>query len=130
MQTATIVGHVGSVKFTKLEANGEKPKVTLLSFNVATNAKTKAGKQITNWTTCKLWGPRAEALAPHVAKGQGVAVTGRPEANAYTTEAGPRSELVVHITEFNFMGGKPDGAPDNPILGEQAEDQEVPVEKE
>jgi len=124
MLTAQLAGHVGTVKLVKKDAVGDKPAFTVLQLSVASNAKTSKGP-VTNWTSVKLWGPRAEALAPHVSKGQAVAITGRPEAQAYNGESGLRADLVIHADTFEFIGAKPEAAPagevalDAPVAGAQ-----------
>lgn len=121
MIKSTITGHVGTVQFTEKEAAGDKPAFSVLSFTVASNGTTRSGQKVTNWATCKLWGPRAKSLHGHLVQGQGVAVTGRPEARGYAGNDGTaKAELVVHVDEFEFLGGKPDKAPESPIAGDDA----------
>lgn len=121
MIKAIVTGHIGNVKFVDQAAVGDKPAFSVLNFSVASNATTRDGKDITNWTSCKMWGPRAKSLAPHLVKGQAVAVEGRPEARGYQGEAGVRSELVLHVANFEFVGPKPEAAPAE-VAGDPAPD--------
>jgi single-stranded DNA-binding protein len=116
MIKATIVGRVGQVRFA--ERGGDNP-FQVLSFTVASNATTRKGTKVPNWATCKLWGPRAKQLSSHLVKGQGVAVSGRPEARAYQGKEAPGAELVVHVVDFEFVGAKPKGTPEA-VTGEPA----------
>lgn len=111
MFKATITGNVGSVKLAKNNPMGEGTGFTVLNFTVASNSTTRSGKAVTNWISCKLWGSRAEALAPHIIRGQQVLVEGRPEARAYQSKGGTKADLVLHIEKFEFLGAKPEEAP-------------------
>jgi single-strand DNA-binding protein len=119
MTTTIVSGHVGTVRLNSKPGKAEEGGFTVLNFTVASNSVTKSGKEVTNWVTCKLWGPRAESLSKHLVKGQGVIVEGRPEARAYQGNDGSvKSDLVVHVNSFEFMGPKPENAPSGE-LGEE-----------
>lgn len=116
MNITIVSGNVGSVRLTTKPTEGSEPGFSVLNFTVASNSVTKTGKEVTNWVTCKLWGPRAEALSKHLVKGQGVIVEGRPEARGYKSNDGSvKTELVVHVNVFEFMGAKPENAPSGNI---------------
>lgn len=109
MFKSIITGNVGAVKFIKRESANSTEDYTVLSFTLASTSSTRAGKTVTNWVTCKVWGTRAEALHPHLCKGQTVLVEGRPEARAYMGATGPKADLVIHIDKLEFIGRKPEG---------------------
>jgi single-stranded DNA-binding protein len=111
MITAIVSGHIGNVKLVKKQPNGQENGYTVLTFSVASNSASRSGEEVTNWVTGKLWGPRAEALAPHVLKGQAVVIQGRPEARGYASGNEIRGELSLHVSNFEFLGPKPDNAP-------------------
>ena len=101
MLNVTLTGHVGSVKF--VAAAGKSP---VLNVNIATSRKI-GDKEYTDWTSAKVWGERAEKLQHHVAKGQRLLITGRPEARGYTaTDGTAKAELVVHVNELEFLSAK------------------------
>lgn len=110
MFKTTITGNVGSVKLIKGNpgANCDKPQeaqgYTVLNFTLASNITGRSGKKATHWVSCKLWGNRAEALAPHITSGQQLLVEGRPEARAYESKTGPKADLVIHIEHLEFLG--------------------------
>jgi single-stranded DNA-binding protein len=109
MITATVTGHVGTVKLASKTGSPEEGGFTVLNFTVASNAVSRSGKNLTNWVSCKLWGPRAAGLAKQLVSGQGVVMTGRPESRAYIGKDGAaKSDLVLHVDTFEFLGGKPD----------------------
>lgn len=102
MQILTIAGNVGNVKDLK-EVNGEK----VLNFSIAVdNGKDKQGeKRDPTWFDCALWGKRAESLAPYIAKGSKLAVSGRPGCRAHEGKA----YLSLTVDSLTFMSSKADG---------------------
>lgn len=102
MQMLTIAGNVGNVKDLK-EVGGEK----VLNFSIAVdNGKDKSGeKREATWYDCALWGKRAESLAPYIAKGSKLVVSGRPGARAYEGKA----YLTLTVGELTFMSSRTDG---------------------
>ena len=102
MQLLTIAGNVGNVKEIR-EAGGEK----VLNFSIAVDqGKDKSGeKREPLWVDCSLWGKRAESLAPYIAKGSKLAVSGRPTVRAHEGKA----YLGCTVSELTFMSSKADG---------------------
>jgi len=101
MQTLHIAGNVGSVKEIK-EVGSEK----VLNFSVAVdNGKDKNGeKRDATWYDCALWGKRAESLAPYIAKGSKLALSGRPGCRAHEGKA----YMSLTVSELTFMSSKAD----------------------
>jgi single-strand DNA-binding protein len=101
MQTLLIAGNVGNVKEIK-DVGGDK----VLNFSIAVdNGKDKNGeKREPTWYECALWGKRAESLAPYIAKGSKLAVSGRPSARAHEGKA----YLGLTVNELTFMSSKAD----------------------
>ena len=64
-----------------------------------------------NWVNVTIWGNRAEALAPILAKGTKVAVSGKLHYRSWETEDGKRSMLDVTANEIVLLGaGGQDGS--------------------
>ncbi len=102
MLTTTLTAYVGSAKF--VHANG---KQAVLNINLASNRRV-GDREFTDWVSGKIWGERAERLAPYVSKGMHLLVTGRPEARAFKKADGTvAGELVLHIVELEFLSSKP-----------------------
>lgn len=101
MQLLTIAGNVGNVKDIR-EAGGEK----VLNFSIAVDqGKDKHGeKRDPLWVDCALWGKRAESLAPYIAKGSKLAVSGRPTVREHDGKA----YLGCTVSELTFMSSKSD----------------------
>jgi single-strand DNA-binding protein len=96
-----LTGNVGSCKL--VTAAGKSP---VLNVNMATNRK-MGDREFTDWTSVKIWGDRAERLAPHITKGTKLLVTGRPEARPFKANDGTaKAELVVHASEIEFLSAK------------------------
>lgn len=102
MQMLMIAGNVGNVKEIK-DVGGDK----VLNFSVAVdNGKDKNGeKREATWFDCALWGKRAEALAPYIAKGSKLALSGRPGCRAHEGKA----YLSLTVDGLTFMSSKSDG---------------------
>ena len=102
MQMLMIAGNVGNVKEVKTVGDDK-----VLNFSVAVdNGKDKSGeKREATWYDCALWGKRAEALAPYIAKGSKLALSGRPGCRAHEGKA----YLSLTVDGLTFMSSKQDG---------------------
>lgn len=102
MQLLTIAGNVGNVQPVR-DAGSDK----VLNFSIAVdNGKDKNGeKRDPLWVRCSLWGKRAESLAPYIAKGSKLAVSGRPGVSVYEG----KGSLELTVSELTFMSSKSDG---------------------
>lgn len=55
---------------------------------------------------CVVWGKRAEALAPHLSKGQAVHITGTPKTSSWEGDDGTRRyKTEVTVADLDFLGG-------------------------
>lgn len=76
----------------------------VLRFNLAVNTGYK-DKTHCSWYRCSYFGERAETLAPHLAKGKFLLVTGEPEIKDFTNEAGKTFRNVeVRVKDIDFLG--------------------------
>lgn len=111
MLEITLTGSVGSCKLVTTPG-----KSSVLNINIATNRK-MGDREFTDWSSAKVWGERAEKLAPHVAKGAKLLIKGRPEARGYTKADGtPGAELIVHVNELEFLSTKPKSDSEEPAV--------------
>jgi len=116
-------GNVGSCRL--VAAAGKTP---VLNISLASNRKV-GEREFTDWSSVKIWGERAQKLAPHISKGTKLLISGRPEARAYKGNDGlAKAELVIHANDVEFLSGKgqTDGGGGNPEHVE--EDAELPFE--
>lgn len=101
MLITTITGFVGSSKY--VHARG---KTQVLNVNLASNRRV-GEREYTDWVSVKIWGERAEKLANHITKGMHLLVIGRPEAKGYKkTDGSAAGELVLHVSELEFLSSK------------------------
>jgi single-strand DNA-binding protein len=81
----------------------------ILAFSIACSSYQGSGEQRqehTDWYAVRLFGKRAEALAPYLLKGTRVAVVGRLQHRHYTRQDGsPGCSLDVLASEIDFSGG-------------------------
>ena len=98
MQRLFIAGNVGKDAELRHTQNGDP----VLGFSVAvSNGKDRDGNdRPPTWWDASLWGKRAEALAPHIKKGDKLALTGRPSARVYEGKA----FLQISVDDLTFMG--------------------------
>lgn len=111
-----MTGHVGTVRLVE-----PKAKSAVLNISLATNRRV-GENEYTDWVSVKVWGERGQKLAPHIAKGSHLLVTGRPEARPYKANDGTaQAELVLHAREIEFLSAKADP-------GDEPEHAEEPAE--
>lgn len=96
-----MTGHAGTVRY--VAAPGKSP---VLNISAACNRKV-GEHEYTDWVSAKVWGERATKLQNHVTKGMRLLLKGRPEARAYKKADGtPGAELILHVTELEFLSAK------------------------
>jgi single-stranded DNA-binding protein len=97
-----LVGIISQFKLVQIE--GKKP---FLDIHIDVVRKTASGKDNTQWVRAKVWQDLALKTAPLLCKGSMVAISGRPEVNAYSRRDGsPGAELVVHADEIEILSGE------------------------
>ena len=96
------IGRDVEVRFT---AQGEA--VASLSLAFSYGRKGQDGKQPTQWVDAALWGKRAEALAPYLAKGHQIGVTLEDvHIETYTGRNGEGHKLVARVLDVQLIGGQ------------------------
>lgn len=102
------IGRDVEVRFT---ANGDP--VARISLAFSYGQKDQTGKRPTQWVDGSLWGKRAEALGPHLLKGQLVYVSlDDPHIEEYETRDGQKgSKLAARVSAIEFAGGAPESKP-------------------
>lgn len=103
-----VIGHVGAddAKLGKTATKG----ISVANFNVAVN-QGKGDAERAVWFKVSIYGPRAEALAPHIKKGQMVYVAGRVGVEGWLSEGVVKTALTLVAgdgrSDFEFLGGGP-----------------------
>ena len=96
------LGRDGEIRHT---AQGEA--VASLSLAFSFGRKGQDGKQPTQWVEASLWGKRAEALAPYLAKGHQIGVTLEDvHIETYTGKNGEGHKLVARVLDVQLIGGQ------------------------
>ncbi len=68
-------------------------------------------KEQTCFVDCSSFGPQAETIAKYMQKGKPIFIEGRLDFQSWETQDGQkRSKLKVVIENFQFLGGRQDGA--------------------
>jgi single-strand DNA-binding protein len=98
MQMISIVGNVGKDAELKRLQDG----TPVASWSVAV-ANRKEGS---TWYSCSIFGNRATGIAPHIRKGDKIAVMGSLDARVYDG----KPDLKVNVSEVTLCGGKRDDA--------------------
>jgi single-strand DNA-binding protein len=96
------IGRDVEVRFT---AQGEA--VASLSLAFSYGRKGQDGKQPTQWVDAALWGKRAEALAPYLAKGHQIGVTlDDVHIETYQGKNGEGHKLVARVLDVQLIGNQ------------------------
>lgn len=96
MKQITIAGRTGKDGELRRAQNGDP----VLSFSVAVDDG-YGDKKSTMWFDCSVWGKRAEALSPHIAKGTALTVSG----DLSKREHEGKTYLTVRVNEVTLQGG-------------------------
>lgn len=120
MNRTFIIGHVTKNAETRtVKVSGIDTLVT--DFTVAAN-EGYGDNQKTAYYRVSIWRDRGAKMAPHLAKGRAVAVTGVVSASAWIDQEGKaRAQLEMTNPTVEFIGKKPGEPDDLPFVeGEQA----------
>jgi single-strand DNA-binding protein len=99
------VARIGRDVELRYTAQGEA--VASLSLAFSYGRKGQDGKQPTQWIDAALWGKRAEALAPYLAKGHQIGVTLEDvHIETYTGKNGEGHKLVARVLDVQLIGGQ------------------------
>lgn len=83
----------------------------VLQFSFALNSG-YGEKRVTTWLNCSLYGKRAETLAPMLAKGDKVGITGELTNRPYTDKQGnEKHSLDLRISDLTLLSSKGDIKP-------------------
>lgn len=114
-----LIGRLGVDAELKYTQGGQ----AVLNMRLATTEKYKDRdgnrQEKTEWTTCTMWGPRAESLAQHLVKGKMLYVEGALSTRSWEDKDGnKRYATEVNVRELEFLGdnrgGERRSTPDEP----------------
>lgn len=105
MNNITIAGQLGRDAEVRYLPNGD----AVANFSVADS---QGKDKPTIWWNCSVFGKRAESLAPYLAKGQSVTVSGNVTEREYTDKEGnKRKQMDVRVADVALQGGKREEQP-------------------
>lgn len=115
MNSVQIIGNLGDDGELKYTQGGS----ALLRLRVAVNDtwKDRDGnkQQKTHWMSCVLWGKRAEALHPHVNKGDKIGIEGSLEQRSWEDQNGNRrSTIEIKVRDVTLLGSPRASSGDRP----------------
>lgn len=98
MQRLIIAGNVGKDAELRTAPSGDQA----LNWSIAvSNGKDRDGQdRPATWYDAALWGKRAEALAPHIRKGDRMTLIGRPSVRVHEGKA----YLGISVDDLTLMG--------------------------
>jgi single-strand DNA-binding protein len=86
----------------------------ICEFTIANNItwlKDGEKKEKVNFVGCTCWGRRGEVVSEYFKKGKEILVKGQMDYQSWETKEGEkRSVLKIKVEDFEFLGGKADGA--------------------
>lgn len=114
LNSVHLIGHLTRDPETK--AVGE---TSVTNFGIATNhkwkSKTGEQKEEVYFGECQAWGPRGEAIARFVKKGDAISVQGRLRLEQWDGKDGTKqSRTRIEVENFQFIHGKSDGQEQKP----------------
>ena len=100
MNSISIAGTLGKDAEVRYLPNGD----AVCNFSVADS---KGKDQGAIWWNCQLFGKRAESLAPYLAKGQAVTVSGSVTEREWNDKEGnKRKSMDVRVQDVALQGGR------------------------
>lgn len=93
-----------------------------------TDAQSGERKEVTTFVDCKAMGRPAEIINQYMAKGRAIFIEGRLDYRQWEAKdgGGKRSKLEVYIENFQFIGGRQEGAGGAPSRGAEQQSQRAP----
>jgi single-strand DNA-binding protein len=114
MSVMSFIGNLGRDVELKFLPSGEA--VANLAVAYRYGKKGQDGKHPSQWVDCSLFGKRAESLAPHLTKGQGLHLI-LDDVHIRTYQKGDGSTgfaLAGRVMKLEFAGSKQEGAAPRP----------------
>lgn len=128
MQQFNLIGNIGKTAEVRQAANGQA-----IGFTVAVNEtyKTQSGekKEKTTWYDVTFWKKLGEStkVADFLVKGQTVAITGRPYADAYMKDGVAVAKQCVRVERLELIGStKGQGGEATPAVHTADDDNDLP----
>ncbi len=124
MNTVIVSGNLGHDAQLRITPSGR----AVCDVSLAVREWRQLENQETMFVRLAIWGPRGEALQPYLKKGTPLVVQGRLALNRWETSQGePRSQILVTVSNLQFLGKKPEQASDLDETSESEPPEEINV---
>lgn len=132
LNTCTVSGNLGKAAELRYTNTG----LAIVSFSVAVNERKKQDdgsySDYTNWLDCTMFGKRAEALQPYLAKGTKLSLVGHLHKSSWEQDGQRFSKVEIIVDEVELMNSRreaqqPEGAPvPEPVQAGSMYDDDIP----
>lgn len=131
LNTCTISGNLGKAA----ELRHTNSQLAVVSFSVAVNERRKQAdgsyQDEVNWLDCTMFGKRAEALQPYLAKGTKLSLTGHLHKSTYERDGKQYSRVEIIVDEVELMNARreaqaPEAMPPQAVEAASVYDSDIP----
>lgn len=131
LNTCTISGNLGKAA----ELRYTNSQLAVVSFSVAVNERRKQAdgsyQDEVNWLDCTMFGKRAEALQPYLAKGTKLSLTGHLHKSTYERNGKQYSRVEIIVDEVELMNARreaqaPEAMPPQAVEAASVYDSDIP----
>lgn len=131
LNTCTISGSLGKAA----ELRYTNSQLAVVSFSVAVNERRKQAdgsyQDEVNWLDCTMFGKRAEALQPYLAKGTKLSLTGHLHKSTYERDGKQYSRVEIIVDEVELMNARreaqaPEAMPPQAVEAASVYDSDIP----
>lgn len=131
LNTCTISGNLGKAA----ELRYTNSQLAVVSFSVAVNERRKQAdgsyQDEVNWLDCTMFGKRAEALQPYLAKDTKLSLTGHLHKSTYERDGKQYSRVEIIVDEVELMNARreaqaPEAMPPQAVEAASVYDSDIP----
>ena len=131
LNTCTISGNLGKAA----ELRYTNSQLAVVSFSVAVNERRKQAdgsyQDEVNWLDRTMFGKRAEALQPYLAKGTKLSLTGHLHKSTYERDGKQYSRVEIIVDEVELMNARreaqaPEAMPPQAVEAASVYDSDIP----
>ena len=131
LNTCTISGNLGKAA----ELRYTNSQLAVVSFSVAVNERRKQAdgsyQDEVNWLDSTMFGKRAEALQPYLAKGTKLSLTGHLHKSTYERDGKQYSRVEIIVDEVELMNARreaqaPEAMPPQAVEAASVYDSDIP----
>lgn len=131
LNSCTISGNLGKAA----ELRYTNSQLAVVSFSVAVNERRKQAdgsyQDVPHWFDCVMFGKRAEALQPYLAKGTKLSLTGHLHKSTYERDGKQYSRVEIVVDEVELMNARreaqaPEAMPPQAVEAASVYDSDIP----